>query len=79
MAKTSVLSIRIDKETREMLERHSDALGMKISLLASHVLKDMTELWVKRYARHIALQYGLVSPEDLEGLIEEEELEEEDV
>ena len=61
MTKTSVLSIRIDKETREMLEIHANALGMKISLLASHVLREMTDSWVRDYARKIALQYGLVN------------------
>ncbi|MHA2365419.1 MAG: hypothetical protein ACXAC7_15790 [Candidatus Hodarchaeales archaeon] len=65
MASTSVLSIRIDNETRDMLESHAKALGMKISLLSSHVLRDMTEIWVRDYARKIALQYGLVNEEDL--------------
>lgn len=47
-----------------MLEDHAEAIGMKVSLLASHVLRDMTEAWVKNYARKIALQYGLVNDED---------------
>lgn len=61
MTKTSVLSIRIDKETRKMLEMHANTLGMKISLLASHILREMTGSWVNDYARNIVQQYSLVN------------------
>ena len=61
MSKTNVLSIRIDHETRELLEAHAEALNMKVSLLASFVLRDLTENWVKNYAEQIARQYGLIA------------------
>ncbi|MHA1989563.1 MAG: hypothetical protein ACW981_04895 [Candidatus Hodarchaeales archaeon] len=57
--KTSVLSIRIDNETRKMLENHADQLEMKVSLLASLILKDCSDDWVKNYVEKIAERYGV--------------------
>ncbi len=59
--KTSVLSIRIDYETRNMLEKHAEQLEMKVSLLASLILKDCSDNWVKNYVEKIAERYGVKS------------------
>lgn len=57
--KTSVLSIRIDHDTRKNLEKHAEQLEMKISLLASLILKDCSDNWVSDYVEKIAERYGL--------------------
>ena len=59
--KTSVLSIRIDNETRKKLEKHAESLQMKISMLASLILKDCSDEWVSRYVNRIAEEYGIKS------------------
>ena len=53
MAETSVLSIRINKQTRQMLEKHAKILKMKVSMLAARVLEDETPNWSKKYAESI--------------------------
>ncbi len=53
MPKTSVLSVRIDKETREILEKHAELLQMKPTTLAARILKDCTEEWVKKYVKRV--------------------------
>ena len=59
MTKTTVLSIRLDKETRDNLAKHAEALEMKISLLAALVLQDMTDKWVDDHVQRIAEKYGV--------------------
>lgn len=53
MPKTSVLSVRIDKETREILEKNAELLQMKPTTLAARVLKECTEEWVKNYVKQV--------------------------
>ena len=50
MPETTVLSIRINKKTRQMIENHAKILKMKVSMLAARVLEDETENWSKKYA-----------------------------
>ncbi len=64
MPKTSVLSVRIDKETREILERHAELLQMKPTTLAARVLKDCTEEWVRKYVKRV---YSEVFDAELEN------------
>ena len=64
MPKTTVLSIRLDQETRETLEKHAKELEMKVSLLASLILKDTTDEWVQKYARKIAERYGVLQTQN---------------
>ena len=59
--KTSVLSIRIDNDTRKLLENHAEQLEMKISLLASLILKDCADNWVNTYVEKIVERYGIKS------------------
>ncbi|MFQ5979509.1 MAG: hypothetical protein ACE5OZ_15385 [Candidatus Heimdallarchaeota archaeon] len=53
MPKTSVLSIRIDRETRNLLETHSRTLRIRPSVLATMILRDSIEDWVRDYAKKI--------------------------
>ena len=53
MPETTVLSIRINKKTRQMIENQAKILKMKVSMLAARVLEDETENWSKKYAESI--------------------------
>ncbi|UCG01452.1 MAG: hypothetical protein JSW11_17770 [Candidatus Heimdallarchaeota archaeon] len=59
MSRTTVLSIRINKKTREILEKNAKILNLKISVLAARVLEERTELWAKDYAARIFHELGL--------------------
>ncbi|MHA1974309.1 MAG: hypothetical protein ACTSW1_15020 [Candidatus Hodarchaeales archaeon] len=59
MSRTSVLSIRINKETREILEKNAKILNLKLSVLAAKVLEEKTEQWAKEYASRIFTELGL--------------------
>lgn len=59
MPRTTVLSIRINKKTREILERNARILNLKVSVLAAKVLEERTELWAKEYAARIYHELGL--------------------
>lgn len=59
MSRTRVLSIRIPKDTQEILERNAKILNLKISVLAASVLHDKTEEWSKEYAKRIYFELGL--------------------
>ncbi len=53
MPRTSVLSIRIDSETRKILEECAEKLEMKVTTLAARVLKECTLEWTKNYVRQL--------------------------
>lgn len=59
MPRTTVLSIRINKKTREILEKNAKILNLKISVLAARVLEERTEVWAKEYASRIYQELGL--------------------
>ncbi|WP_455140900.1 hypothetical protein [Candidatus Hodarchaeum mangrovi] len=59
MSRTSVLSIRINKQTRELLEYNARILNLKVSVLAAKVLEEKTESWAKEYASRIYHELGL--------------------
>lgn len=59
MPRTTVLSIRINKRTREILERNAKILNLKVSVLAARVLEERTESWSKDYAARIFHELGL--------------------
>ena len=59
MPPTTVLSIRINKQTREILEKNAKILNLKISVLAAKVLEEKTEQWSKEYASRIYYELGL--------------------
>ena len=59
MTKTSVISIRIPKETEKLLKSKAEILNMKISVLAARVLEEKTEEWAREYAERIYYQLGL--------------------
>jgi antitoxin component of RelBE/YafQ-DinJ toxin-antitoxin module len=59
MPRTTVLSIRINKKTREILEKNAKILNLKVSVLAARVLEERTELWAKEYAARIFHELGL--------------------
>ncbi|MHA1214977.1 MAG: hypothetical protein ACTSR2_02475 [Candidatus Hodarchaeales archaeon] len=59
MSRTSVLSIRINKETRDILEKNAKILNLKLSVLAAKVLEEKTEQWAKEYASRIYSELGL--------------------
>lgn len=59
MSRTSVLSIRINKQTRELLEYNAKILNLKVSVLAAKVLEEKTESWAKEYASRIYHELGL--------------------
>jgi hypothetical protein len=54
-----VLSIRINKKTRELLEKNARILNLKVSVLAARVLAERTESWAKEYATRIFRELGL--------------------
>ncbi len=66
MPRTTVLSIRINKSTREILEKNAKILNLKISVLAARVLEERTESWAKEYAERIYHELGL-NEKNLEG------------
>lgn len=59
MARTRVISIRINKNTQEILERNAKILNLKLSVLAAKVLEDKTDDWSKEYASRIYYELGL--------------------
>ncbi len=59
MPRTTVLSIRINNKTREILEKNARILNLKVSVLAAKVLEERTELWAKEYAARIYHELGL--------------------
>lgn len=59
MSRTTVLSIRINNKTREILEKNARILNLKVSVLAAKVLEERTELWAKEYAARIYHELGL--------------------
>ncbi len=59
MSRTRVLSIRINKNTQEILERNAKILNLKLSVLAAKVLEEKTETWSREYARRIYYELGL--------------------
>lgn len=59
MPRTTVLSIRINKKTREILEKNGKILNLKVSVLAARVLEERTESWAKEYAARIFHELGL--------------------
>ncbi|MHA2246085.1 MAG: hypothetical protein ACXADY_14065 [Candidatus Hodarchaeales archaeon] len=59
MPRTTVLSIRINSKTREILEKNARILNLKVSVLAAKVLEERTELWAKEYAARIYQELGL--------------------
>ncbi|MFX0013063.1 MAG: hypothetical protein ACFFB2_04480 [Promethearchaeota archaeon] len=59
MPRTTVLSIRINRKTREILENNARILNLKVSVLAARVLEERTEAWAKEYAARIYHQLGL--------------------
>ncbi|MFX1283658.1 MAG: hypothetical protein ACFFB5_08385 [Promethearchaeota archaeon] len=59
MPRTTVLSIRINSKTREILEKNAKILNLKVSVLAAKVLEERTELWAKEYAARIYHELGL--------------------
>lgn len=59
MPRTTVLSIRINKKTREILEKNAKILNLKVSVLAARVLEERTESWAKEYAARIFHELGL--------------------
>lgn len=59
MPRTTVLSIRINKKTRDLLEKNARILNLKISVLAARVLEERTESWAKKYATRIFRELGL--------------------
>lgn len=59
MPRTTVLSIRINKKTREILEKNAKILNLKISVLAARVLEERTDSWAKEYAARIFHELGL--------------------
>ncbi len=59
MPRTTVLSIRINHKTREILEKNAKILNLKVSVLAAKVLEERTELWAKEYASRIYHELGL--------------------
>jgi len=59
MSRTSVLSIRINKQTRELLEHNAKILNLKVSVLAAKVLEEKTEPWAEEYASRIYHELGL--------------------
>jgi antitoxin component of RelBE/YafQ-DinJ toxin-antitoxin module len=65
MPRTTVLSIRINNKTREILEKNAKILNIKVSVLAAKVLEERTELWAKEYAARIFHELGL-DDKDLE-------------
>ena len=66
MPRTTVLSIRINNKTREILEKNAKILNIKVSVLAAKVLEERTELWAKEYAARIYQELGL-NNEQTEG------------
>ena len=59
MPRTTVLSIRINDNTREILEKNAKVLNLKVSVLAAKVLEERTHLWAKDYAARIYHELGL--------------------
>ncbi|UCG90613.1 MAG: hypothetical protein JSU57_02465 [Candidatus Heimdallarchaeota archaeon] len=59
MPRTTVLSIRINNKTREILEKNAKILNLKVSVLAAKVLEERTEKWAKEYAARIYHELGL--------------------
>ena len=59
MPRTTVLSIRINNNTREILEKNAKILNLKVSVLAAKVLEERTQLWAKEYAARIYYELGL--------------------
>lgn len=59
MPRTTVLSIRINNKTREILEKNARILNLKVSVLAARVLEEKTELWAKEYAARIYHELGV--------------------
>lgn len=59
MPRTTVLSIRINDNTREILEKNARVLNLKVSVLAARVLEERTQLWAKEYAARIYHELGL--------------------
>ncbi len=66
MPRTTVLSIRINNKTREILEKNARILNLKVSVLAARVLEEKTELWAKEYAARIYHELG-VNEKNTEG------------
>lgn len=66
MSRTSVLSIRINKRTRDLLEQNARILNLKVSVLAAKVLEEKTEPWAKEYASRIYHELGL-NDKDIRG------------
>ncbi len=66
MPRTTVLSIRINNKTREILEKNARILNLKVSVLAARVLEERTELWAKEYAARIYHELG-VNEKNTEG------------
>ncbi len=59
MPRTRVISIRINQNTQEILERNAKILNLKLSVLAAKVLEDKTDEWSKEYASRIYHELGL--------------------
>ena len=53
LTRTSVLSIRIDANVRDLLEKNAQILGMKVSVFAAKVLEECAENWAKEYATRV--------------------------
>lgn len=59
MPRTRVISIRINQNTQEILEKNAKILNLKLSVLAAKVLEDKTDEWSKEYASRIYHELGL--------------------
>ena len=59
LARTRVISIRINQNTQEILEKNAKILNLKLSVLAAKVLEDKTDDWAKEYAKRVYHELGL--------------------